>query len=52
MASPSEQTLADAYHTLDWPVHAVPAWLGREYHAALLRGLRAAEERCLLQPAP
>jgi WD40 repeat protein len=49
-ADPAEQALADDYQALDRPAHARPWWLDRDTHAALLRGLRAAEERLLLQP--
>ena len=53
-ADATEQALADWYHTLDYPPHAVPWWLGLDAHAAhaahaaLLRALRGAEERLLL----
>jgi hypothetical protein len=47
-ADATEQVLADLYHTLDWPAHAVPWWLGRDAHAALLHSLRTAEARGLL----
>jgi hypothetical protein len=50
-AAAAEQALADAYQAWDRPPHAVPWWLGRGAHAALLRQLRAAEGRFLLKPA-
>ena len=42
-ASAEEQALADAYHLLDLPLHAVPWWLGPERHGAMLRALHGAE---------
>ena len=49
-ADAPEQTLAVWYHTLAWPPHAVPWWLGADDQESLLRTLRGAEERLLLQP--
>jgi hypothetical protein len=49
-ADPLEQALANWYDALDWPPHAVPWWLGRGTHAALLRTLLSAEERLLRAP--
>ena len=49
-ADAAEQALADWYHTLDWPPHAIPWPLDADSHAAILRTLRGAEERLLLTP--
>jgi hypothetical protein len=47
-ADATEQALADCYQALDWPARALPWWLGRDAHAALLHSLRTAAARVLL----
>ena len=49
-ADAAEQALADWYHTLDWPPHAIPWPLDADSHAAILRTILGAEERLLLSP--
>ena len=48
----TEQAFADVYMLLDVPPHKVPWWLGHDAHVAILRNIRDAETKHLLQRPP
>jgi WD40 repeat protein len=49
---PVEQALADSYFLLDVSPGALSSWIGTDHRAALLRSMRAAEERLLITGSP